>query len=66
MLGEGQAMVFLPPEQARVLDLGVTAALVLKPFLDSTEYQRLREMAGAVATISDSGGEHGYDGTGTH
>lgn len=52
VLGEGQAMVFLPPEQARKRDLGVTAKIVLAPFLDSESYQKLRRQA---AIISGSG-----------
>ena len=41
VLGEGQAMVFLPPEEALARDLGVTARLVLSPFLSSPAYRRL-------------------------
>jgi 8-oxo-dGTP pyrophosphatase MutT (NUDIX family) len=41
VLGEGQAMVFLTPDEARNRDLGVTAQLVLPRFLDSPEYQAL-------------------------
>lgn len=41
VVGEGQAMVFLAPEQALARDLGVTAALVLAPFLESEVYKRL-------------------------
>jgi 8-oxo-dGTP pyrophosphatase MutT (NUDIX family) len=52
VLGEGQAMIFLSPEQARARDLGVTAKLVLAPFLDSEAYQRLFRKA---ALISGSG-----------
>ncbi|MBN1172476.1 MAG: NUDIX domain-containing protein [Micromonosporaceae bacterium] len=42
VLGEGQAMVFLSPEEALARDLGITASIVLAPFLRSPEYQRLR------------------------
>lgn len=45
VVGEGQAMVFLPPQEARELDLGVTARLILVPFLESPQYQQLRETA---------------------
>jgi 8-oxo-dGTP diphosphatase len=42
VLGEGQAMVFLHPDEALALDLGVTAALLLPRFVASPEYARLR------------------------
>jgi 8-oxo-dGTP diphosphatase len=42
VLGEGQAMVFLSPDDAASRDLGVTAVLLLPAFLASTEYARLR------------------------
>jgi 8-oxo-dGTP diphosphatase len=42
VLGEGQAIVFLPPDEALRRDLGVTAELLLPRFLDSAEYARLR------------------------
>jgi 8-oxo-dGTP diphosphatase len=42
VLGEGQAMVFKTPEQARALDLGATALLLLPHFLASDEYTALR------------------------
>jgi len=45
VLGEGQAMIFLDPHDARARDLGVTAQLVLPPFLDSDLYAALRERA---------------------
>ena len=35
MLGEGQAMVFLTPEEALARDLGVTAAILVPRFLAS-------------------------------
>jgi len=41
VLGEGQAMVFLTPEQILALDLGVTAALLVPGFLASPQYQAL-------------------------
>jgi len=41
VLGEGQAMVFLPPDEAVARDLGVTAELLLRPFLASEAYLRL-------------------------
>jgi len=55
VLGEGQAMVFLPPEEARRCDLGVTAMLVLRPFLDSEEYQRLRAAAARLTAADGTG-----------
>lgn len=42
VLGEGQAMVFMSPDEALDLDLGVTARVVLAPLLASPEYARLR------------------------
>jgi 8-oxo-dGTP diphosphatase len=42
VLGEGQAMVFLTPEEAVDRDLGVTAVLLLPTFLASDEYAALR------------------------
>ncbi|HTJ39498.1 MAG TPA: NUDIX domain-containing protein [Dactylosporangium sp.] len=41
VLGEGQAMVFLTPEEALARDLGVTAALLLPKFLASEQYRAL-------------------------
>jgi 8-oxo-dGTP diphosphatase len=41
VLGEGQAMIFLPPDEALARDLGVTAALVLPRFLASEQYATL-------------------------
>ena len=41
VLGEGQAMVFLTPDEARGRDLGITAQLVLPRFLGSSQYQAL-------------------------
>jgi 8-oxo-dGTP pyrophosphatase MutT (NUDIX family) len=41
VLGEGQAMVFLAPDQALALDLGVTAKVVLPLFLASPQYAAL-------------------------
>jgi 8-oxo-dGTP pyrophosphatase MutT (NUDIX family) len=43
VLGEGQAMVFLTPEEALGRDLGVTAALILPGFLASPQYRALAE-----------------------
>ena len=43
VLGEGQAMVFLTPDDALGRDLGVTAQLVLPRFLESPEYRALAE-----------------------
>ncbi|WP_432977703.1 NUDIX hydrolase [Dactylosporangium sp. CA-233914] len=43
VVGEGQAMVFLTPEEALRLDLGVTAALLLPGFLASPQYRTLAE-----------------------
>lgn len=73
VVGEGQAMVFLSPDQARARDLGVTARLVLGPFLDSPAYQRLRGMAAApmakteppLTLGGDARGGTGADSTGT-
>ena len=41
VLGEGQAMVFLTPEEELARDLGVTAALLLPKFLASEQYRAL-------------------------
>jgi mutator protein MutT len=41
VLGEGQAMVFLTPEEALRRDLGVTAALLVPGFLASSQYRAL-------------------------
>ncbi|MEV4513005.1 NUDIX domain-containing protein [Dactylosporangium sp. NPDC049525] len=46
VLGEGQAMVFLTPEEALARDLGVTAALLVPSFLASSQYRALAERAG--------------------
>lgn len=61
VLGEGQAMVFLHPKEALARDLGVTAGLVLSPFLRSEEYRRLA----FVARNGESDGNSNDDGTGT-
>lgn len=45
VLGEGQAMVFLTPREALELDLGVTAEMVLPPFLESDQYRALASRA---------------------
>ena len=42
VLGEGQAMMFLTPEEALARDLGPTAEVLLPPFLASDEYSALR------------------------
>jgi 8-oxo-dGTP diphosphatase len=42
VLGEGQAMLFLAPDDALTRDLGVTARLLLPRFVASTAYKRLR------------------------
>lgn len=54
VLGEGQAMIFLSPQQARQRDLGVTARLVLAPFLDSPQYHRLHESAAALRAATST------------
>ena len=41
VLGEGQAMVFVGPDEALRLDLGVTAALLLPRFVASGQYAKL-------------------------
>lgn len=38
---EGRQIVFVPPEQARGLDLAASAAVVVPAFLDSEEYREL-------------------------
>ncbi|GGM88387.1 NUDIX domain-containing protein [Dactylosporangium sucinum] len=43
VLGEGQAMVFLTPDEILVRDLGVTAARLLPGFLASEQYKTLAE-----------------------
>jgi mutator protein MutT len=43
VLGEGQAMLFLSPEDALARDLGVTAAIVLPRFLSSERYRALAD-----------------------
>jgi mutator protein MutT len=45
VLGEGQAMIFLTPREALELDLGVTAEMVLPPFLESDQYRALASRA---------------------
>jgi 8-oxo-dGTP diphosphatase len=42
VLGEGQAMVFLAPEEAFERDLAFTAQMLLPPFLASDQYSALR------------------------
>jgi 8-oxo-dGTP diphosphatase len=49
VLGEGQAMVFLPPAEALARDLATTARLVVPGFLASSEYVRAAERARALA-----------------
>lgn len=41
VLGEGQAMVFLPPDEIKQLDLAPTPAPLIRAFLDSPEYRQL-------------------------
>jgi 8-oxo-dGTP diphosphatase len=41
VLGEGQAMVFLPAAEALARDLGATAAVLLPMFLGSRQYAKL-------------------------
>ena len=55
VLGEGQAMVFLPPDKALALDLGVTAALLLPRFLASAEYAALAKRGGRTDDRSGIG-----------
>jgi len=45
VLGEGQAMVFVAPDDARARDLGVTARIVVPMFLDSPRYGALASRA---------------------
>lgn len=45
VLGEGQAMVFVAPDEARARDLGVTAQIVVPMFLDSPRYAALARRA---------------------
>lgn len=42
VLGEGDAMVFTPPERILSLDLGENARFIVPRFLASAEYLRLR------------------------
>jgi 8-oxo-dGTP pyrophosphatase MutT (NUDIX family) len=42
VLGEGQAVGFVPPDEALARDLGVTAAVLLPAFLASPRYASLR------------------------
>ena len=60
VVGEGQAMIFLKPKEALARDLGVTAVLVLAPFLGSPDYQRLVE----IAKNGESAKNYSDDGTG--
>ena len=43
VVGEGQAMVFTPPEAALALDLGFSARYFVPLFLASPEYRRLAD-----------------------
>ncbi len=45
VLGEGVAMVFVAPAEARALDLGDAAALFVPLFLDSLQYRRLAALS---------------------
>jgi 8-oxo-dGTP diphosphatase len=47
VLGEGQAMVFLTPDEILALDLGVTASLLVPEFLASQRYKTLAERENA-------------------
>lgn len=42
VLGEGEAMVFVPPQDIEALDLAQGARFFLSMFLKSPEYERLR------------------------
>lgn len=61
VLGEGQAMVFMLPDEARRTDLGVTARLVLAPFLESETYRQLCERARQLRR-PDANGTNGANG----
>lgn len=45
-LGEGQALDFVPADKVTELDLTDVAARVLRPFLDSADYQALAATVG--------------------
>ncbi|MGC9670128.1 NUDIX hydrolase [Planosporangium sp. 12N6] len=49
VLGEGQAMVFLPPDEVRARDLAVSAALLVPGFLASADYAHAADRARALA-----------------
>jgi 8-oxo-dGTP diphosphatase len=49
VLGEGQAMVFLPPAEVMSRDLATTAALLVPGFLASPEYAHATDRARALA-----------------
>lgn len=49
VLGEGQAMVFLPPAEVLALDLATTAALLVPGFLAAPEYKQATDRARALA-----------------
>jgi 8-oxo-dGTP pyrophosphatase MutT (NUDIX family) len=49
VLGEGQAMVFLPPDELSARELATTAALLVPGFLASTEYTRASARARTLA-----------------
>jgi 8-oxo-dGTP diphosphatase len=49
VLGEGQAMVFLPPAEILALDLATTAALLVPGFLGSVDYTHATDRARALA-----------------
>jgi 8-oxo-dGTP pyrophosphatase MutT (NUDIX family) len=49
VLGEGQAMVFLPPDDVLARDLATTAALLVPRFLTSTDYAHATARAQALA-----------------
>jgi 8-oxo-dGTP pyrophosphatase MutT (NUDIX family) len=49
VLGEGQAMVFLPPDEMLARDLAVTAALLVPGFLASADYTHATARARTLA-----------------
>jgi 8-oxo-dGTP pyrophosphatase MutT (NUDIX family) len=49
VLGEGQAMLFLPPDQVLARDLATTAALLIPDFLASVDYASASDRARALA-----------------
>jgi 8-oxo-dGTP diphosphatase len=43
IVGEGQAMIFMPPEQALALDLGFSARFFIPRFFASSAYRQLAD-----------------------